>query len=386
MKGYFVNCITCGTKFKKKTNHHKHCKTACRNKSSRVKNNIPEPDFMKKINSPSQPIKATVGALSNNIAPIQEIPSIKQESPIEYRSSGLVVNLENQKLYWENVIRDANSGVLPIWTIGLGAVGGIKYENALAAIVGGLIGHQIDKQREISKRDKAIEVIAHAKYKIDEISLQLKSLKKMESSLKPLLKNGRLERNTKGNIIEASEYKREYIPTIGYKDKWKYLFGDPAPGYYLLFTGLPGNGKTTAAIKLANYHSKNFGKTIYLSSEQRGINKPFQNLLRDNDADFTIDTNPTSDINKLAKQLQPYSMVVFDSVNHLNIDTDGIEFIRKKNPNLCIVCVMQSTKDGNHKGSQEFLHNCDIRVNMENGQAMQTKSRYSPKSDINIFS
>jgi len=47
---------------------------------------------------------------------------------------------------------------------------------------------------------------------------------------------------------------------------------------------------------------------------------------------------------------------------------------------------MQSTKDGKFKGSQEFLHDCDIRVNCEKPKAKQTKSRYNEhEEEIMIF-
>lgn len=385
MKGYWVNCVTCGTKFKKKTNHHKHCGNSCRNRSSRKRNNIPEPAFMGKIKRS----EANRADLRHKSVKGNELPLITledQESPEYAPTNGMELSIQTEMNYWNNVIRDANTGVLPLWTIGLASVGGIKFKNPIAAIVGGIIGNEIDKSRAISKQDKAIEVIAQAQFKIDELKARMRNLKKLSSSVKTLLKDGKLKTNNFGNIIEAEDYKTQFIKTLGYKNEWKYLFGDPAPGYYLLFTGLPGNGKTTAAIKLGDYHNRNFGRTIYLSSEQRGINKPFQNLLKENNAEFTIDTNPTSDVRKLEKQLSAYSMVIFDSINHLNIDPEGIEIIRKKNPNLCIVAIMQSTKDGNHKGSQEYLHNCDIRINMVEGKAIQTKSRYSPKSEIEIFS
>ena len=75
-------------------------------------------------------------------------------------------------------------------------------------------------------------------------------------------------------------------------------------------------------------------------------------------------------------------MLVVDSVNNLRLTPDDIAKIKEAHPLINIVAIMQSTKDGKFKGSQEFLHDCDIRIDCQRPHAKQTKSRYAPTSEI----
>ncbi len=199
-------------------------------------------------------------------------------------------------------------------------------------------------------------------------------------------KKGRKKKNTnKSRIMSGIEYSNAYIDSIGFKGKYNYLVGDPGHGFYMLVTGMPGNGKSTFAIKFGQYFKENHGKVLFLAGEQSGLNKPLQNLLQINNVTFDIDTKPSKEVNEIVKTAKGYSMLILDSVNHLNLSPYDIREIKKALPKLSIVGIMQSTKEGNFKGSQEYLHDCDIRVNCIDMIAHQTKSRYSPKSEAPIL-
>lgn len=186
-------------------------------------------------------------------------------------------------------------------------------------------------------------------------------------------------------IISGREYRAAHVESIGLKGEYLYLIGDPAPGFYMLLTGLPGHGKSTFAVKFSEYFYNNHGRVLYLASEQPGINKPLQDLLNRFSGSFDIDTRPTGKPSEIIQDAKGYDLLVLDSVNNMRMAPDDVNKIRKALPKLSIVAIMQSTKDGGFKGSQEFLHDCDIRIDCQRPHAKQLKSRYAPPSQILNF-
>jgi len=61
-----------------------------------------------------------------------------------------------------------------------------------------------------------------------------------------------------------------------------------------------------------------------------------------------------------------------------------MEELKTLNPKTSFVTVKQVTKDGKFRGSQEYAHNCDIIVSIEDGIATQ-KGRYNPQAQMEVF-
>jgi hypothetical protein len=298
--------------------------------------------------------------------------------------------LINERLYWQSVIGDAQRKVFPIGAIIAGATG-VKLgsvlnlgtvDKLLLGLLGGLIGKEFDDERSKKKFDSMDSVIENAKEQIKRVDLALMMLEQAEIHLKDMKEQGQIKQKNNGiaKFIAADDYVKRQVNTIGFKGKWKYLLGDPDAGFLALITGMPGSGKSTFAIEFADYLQKHHGSTLYVASEQPNINLPLQSLLKRVEATFTVNTAPSA--NSLSKDVKGYKFAVIDSINHLGIDAMQLEEVRKENPSLSIVAIMQSTKDGNFKGSQEFLHNADIRVELDKLTAKQTKSRYAPPAEI----
>lgn len=56
--------------------------------------------------------------------------------------------------------------------------------------------------------------------------------------------------------------------------------------------------------------------------------------------------------------------------------------LKKKLPNTAIISIMQSTKEGNFKGSQEYFHDCDIFLEVNNQKVFQKKARSMHKIEL----
>ena len=381
-----ANCDWCGNEYNKIRDNHRFCDDPCRKKWNRRKNKQAIiPDF---ITKKQKPIQASVQ--SEAPLPVQAVPApappvqIQVPQPMDMVSQPIhglpndikqlqaaLGRINNQTVEGSNMSKLIGFGIGSI----LGEPYGIKWQ-----LGGGLICaytfNYLDKMLKENKQNiLRNSIAAQINYLQSEIP---NTTQKMDSP------NGLKEKKT-GKILSGAEYREKEIPTIGLTGKYKYLIGDPGPGFYMLVTGRPGHGKSTFTIQFAQYLQENHGRVLYLPAEQPGLNLPLQRLLRENNVSFDIHTDPPSRVDLLEKIIAPYDYVIFDSVNHMHLQADDLALLRKKLPKVSFICIMQSTKTGDFKGSQQFLHDCDIQVELERPKVYQRKSRYAPEADMILF-
>ncbi|MBT3422821.1 MAG: hypothetical protein HOG05_06385 [Bacteroidetes bacterium] len=58
---------------------------------------------------------------------------------------------------------------------------------------------------------------------------------------------------------------------------------------------------------------------------------------------------------------------------------------RAKFPDVLFAIIMQSTKDGKFKGSNEYAHNSDINIKIEKGVAETIKNRFGKLGTYEVF-
>lgn len=63
----------------------------------------------------------------------------------------------------------------------------------------------------------------------------------------------------------------------------------------------------------------------------------------------------------------------------------NFENLRKENPEVVFAIIMQSTKDGKFKGSNEYAHNSDINIKVAESKAETIKNRFNSLSEFQIF-
>lgn len=395
MKGTQTNCSNCGQPFTKKRDNHTYCQNSCRTSAYRKRNNISPPVFLQGVElhrptPPASPPLSTKQQVMNLNWAKTGLPVKPNE--LQIRTADYEINkLYQDRNYWLRVIEDAEKGVFPIATLGLAGLASSASDNAferlLLGIAGAWVGNEIDKGRKAKKKNNAPAIIADAEEQIRLIDKEIRSLKNLNKAVKNIKNDGYLIESGSGkmqisDIISGKEYRSKNIPSLGISPRWKYLIGDPAPGFSMLLSGSPGNGKSTTAIEFAQDFQNQFGKVLFIAAEQSGLNKPLQMLLERFKATFDIWNKPNSDIEVISSKIAPYKLVVIDSVSNMKLSPDDIETLRKENPAASFLLVMQCNKDGHFRGSQEFLHNADIHVQMQNFTAKQTKSRFAPPSEM----
>lgn len=374
MKGTKTACLHCQNSFIKKRENHKYCKSSCRSIHYRKKNGIKEPEFLRRgVNKPRQG------------TPTELI----QTNTVEIKSPDqALVMLEQQILYYENIVSEAGANVLPLYMIGavgLGAVVGKNTGQKLAlGLIGGYLGQQFDANRKA-------RIIRTAKENVRLLKAEKRRVIEAKTAMQFSLKKGtaKIERKGVFKVIDTDTYKEKNIPSLGMvkNSPWYFLVGDPAVNFCAMLHGMPGNGKSTFSIQFADYFQKNHGDVLYIASEQKGLNASFQGLLNEYvQSNFHV-SNDTKDHNykRILEGAKKYKLVILDSINHIGLTVQEFEDIRDKSPNTAFICIMQSSKDGNFKGSQEWAHNCDIIIEMDKMVARQTKSRYAPPAHIPII-
>jgi len=375
------NCEYCNKSFEPKRENHKYCKTTCRVKAYRQRNNIEEPEFLRQ-NKIGQVLAPSIPPTLPN--PKQDVPTNQDQVAIRDFDKDLRM-LESQLRYWKGVLADSKHGIVPAGFLAGTVIGAAtsKEDDISNFGLGMILGAAFDQLRKNSIEKQAL-------YSIETLKTQISNLKQIKTSFKRFEVNNILSkphgRSKVRTILSAKEYRDAEIPEIPFTGKWKYLIGNPQEGFHTMLHGKPGQGKTSFALQFADYFDRIHGKTIYLTAEQKGLNKSFQSALRRfaPNAKFDIHTEPPKSLNDLIKSIGAFKLAILDSIDHLGLNWADIKEIKEQCPKTALVTIHHSTKEGRFKGGQELEHECDISIRMENFIAHQTKSRFAAPAKLEL--
>lgn len=183
------------------------------------------------------------------------------------------------------------------------------------------------------------------------------------------------ELQKEGKIFSTTEIKDMAMEYYDFQDEFKQIFGNPSKKFICIIHGIPGSGKSSFALRFADYFTQ-FGKVIYYSLEE-GIELAFQEKLkRYVKNDFTISTQ--RNVEKVIKESKNFDLVIIDSVHYANYSPEDIENITKyrHHSKTSYILILHSTKAGDYKGDSYFAHMCDIELKSEAGVIEVRKNRY----------
>lgn len=181
--------------------------------------------------------------------------------------------------------------------------------------------------------------------------------------------------------MSAQEMMEQHVEYLPFDGAWKGLVGNPAPGFKMMVHGGPGSGKSSMLIQLAYYLASNFGKVMYVTSEEY-TPKTIQSKLSQ------LPNIPAG--LHFFKQIEPdripeFRFVIIDSVNHMKLGYDQFLELVNRNPEVSFIYILQHTKQGMFKGGMDWEHEADIAMQVEDHTAQTYKNRYGVKGTHNFF-
>lgn len=184
-------------------------------------------------------------------------------------------------------------------------------------------------------------------------------------------------------VLTAEEMASRTFEMLELKPDYAALIGRPAKNFSMMLHGEPNAGKTTFLLKFSKYLAENFGKVLYITSEEfsastmtakvNEILSPFPSNL------FFYDKLTDLD-------LSGYDFIVLDSVNDLGLRIQDFKALRKEHPHAAFIIILQHTKDGSYRGGKDWEHEVEIAGEVVNGTVTIYRNRYGVKGTINFFS
>lgn len=195
-------------------------------------------------------------------------------------------------------------------------------------------------------------------------------------------------------VVSAKDLlQTDFDDYLDFEGKWKDIFGKPAPDMSMMLSGAPASGKTTILLEFSYYLASNFGKVIYISSEEFGsvtlvekleqIVKKTGKKSKEHEGKFLLPDNLF--FAKGMTDLEDYDFVVIDSVNDLQLDLSDYKEIRDIYPKKAFISVLQYTKSGDFRGGLDWEHEMDISARIEAGIVTTKKNRYYTDTKYDYF-
>lgn len=192
-------------------------------------------------------------------------------------------------------------------------------------------------------------------------------------------------------VMTAKELlETDFEDNLKFEGKWKAMFSNPAPNFELGVSGAPFSGKTSLLLEFAYYLASNFGKVIYISTEEynsKALYDKLKSLVKTvgetDEGTFQIPENLS--FAKGMVDLEPYEFVIIDSVSDVNLDIIDFKELTDIYENTAFIIVLQYTKSQHFRGSNEYLHEVDIFSDIKDGVVTTTKNRYGEKSMYDYF-
>jgi hypothetical protein len=182
---------------------------------------------------------------------------------------------------------------------------------------------------------------------------------------------------------------QDYENKLDFEGKWGEILGSIAPDFMMMVSGEPGSGKTTFLLEFAYYLASNFGKVLYISSEEYGsitLADKLKMVIKDKGLHKEVEGHEKSLIpkdlffGKGFSDLTDFDYVIIDSVNNLNFDLMDFKEMRDIYPEKGFVVVLQTTKSKTdisyYRGGKDWEHEADIALYMVDGKTKMFKNRY----------
>lgn len=371
--GLVSSCDWCNTSFTKKKDDHRFCQTRCRKKWHRKNNGEPLiPDFIGTVKKKARRAVKSISRDNHNI--VHQVPITPTLSPKIAELQTKINWLESQK----NML--AGGGAI-LYGIAGAAISRFFTKDLTANLIIGAAGFIYGKSQ--SKNSDVTRQLQNANIQrqIDELKTEIVKEKDRIKNIPPPPSTN----HDDFKLISASRVNELNHEKYVLDGKWKYFLEYMPHSFNGIIYGLPKAGKTHLAIQFAQYLQNKFGDVLYISGEE-GIEEPFKNkLIRYNSAfEVAYEVKGSFGIAQSVKKINP-KFVFIDSLNRLGLNVDDIIKYKEIFPDIVFIYIMQSTKEGNFKGSQNISHEVTSVIKVVEGIAYQEGRTVPGGTEIPVF-
>lgn len=178
-------------------------------------------------------------------------------------------------------------------------------------------------------------------------------------------------------VLTAEQMANRKLDLLPFTAEWLSVFGRLGRNFIMMIHGEPFNGKTILLLKFSKYLAENFGKVLFVSSEEHSSDTMTEKINQ-----WLVPFPPTLHFaeNLVNPKISDYNVVIFDSVNDLGMSVADFKKIRKDNPEVAFIFILQHTKDGKFKGGKDWEHLAEVVGEVVKGVLMTTKNRYHHRS------
>jgi len=172
--------------------------------------------------------------------------------------------------------------------------------------------------------------------------------------------------------LSGVDYQYHEVELGPYKKDFHRMFSDTIVQVH----GMPGHGKTVWLLKYAQYLAEQGANVLYVAREEFGRSV----------FDLKLKEHHIGHKNlRFARVLWPedlkWATVIFmDSVTALKLDHEAVEQLSIDYPNRNWYVVLQSTKDGDFRGSMNWEHLVDVAGEITNRKLILRKNRLDPNN------
>ena len=172
--------------------------------------------------------------------------------------------------------------------------------------------------------------------------------------------------------ISANKFIASNFETMDFTGQWREFIGLPSNNFKIMLYGKAGCGKSTFALKFAQYLAASLGlQVLYIAGEEK-----FGYTLHEKVVRLNISSPNLYLIDKIPSDISKYDVVFIDSVNTLALSPEYLERLPKSK---AYVWIFQCTKDGNYRGEQAYEHNADTVIEIADMKALMHKNRFGGK-------
>lgn len=222
--------------------------------------------------------------------------------------------------------------------------------------------------RAAAKAQQASDFILNVKENSTEENV--KAVSKKTDRKSPVTKAKKQTVNMSG-IVSSTQLGKPTTPQIQLDGQWKKELHRLYEDSQVMVSGPSGSGKTVKLMCFAKYLAQKGYPVLYVANEEMG-----RSTFDEKIEEFDIRHPNLFFVRDMPKDLSRWKVIFADSIQTLGWTLKNYKAWRLDNPKILSVVVVQSTKDGDFRGGNDWKHEMDVYMKVSYRKFIPEKNRY----------